>query len=144
MARNAAKIKFCGITNALDAERAVGAGAWAIGLIFWPHSPRRCEPDVAAEIASSLKRRIEVVGVFVNPTGNPGMATAGSGDVLTGLIASLLGQKHHPLAACLPAAWLHGRAGDLAAARLGEEPLMAGDLLTCYPEALRELREGGA
>ncbi|PYT07701.1 MAG: bifunctional ADP-dependent NAD(P)H-hydrate dehydratase/NAD(P)H-hydrate epimerase [Acidobacteria bacterium] len=83
-------------------------------------------------------------GVFVNPTGNPGMATAGSGDVLTGLIASLLGQKHHPLAACLLAAWLHGRAGDLAAARLGEEPLMAGDLLTCYPEALRELREGGA
>ena len=83
-------------------------------------------------------------GVFVNPTGNPGMATAGSGDVLTGLIASLLGQKHHPLAACLLATWLHGRAGDLAAARLGEEPLMAGDLLTCYPEALRELREGGA
>ena len=62
------KIKFCGITNLRDAERAVSAGAWAVGLIFWPQSPRRCELDTAAEIAAALKRRVEVVGVFVNPT----------------------------------------------------------------------------
>ena len=60
------KIKFCGITRLDDAELAVGAGAWAIGLIFWPRSPRRCEPDAAVEIASALKRRAEVAGVFVN------------------------------------------------------------------------------
>lgn len=62
------KIKFCGITNLKDAERAVAAGAWAIGLIFWPRSPRRCEPGAAAEIAAALRRRVEVAGVFVNAT----------------------------------------------------------------------------
>jgi phosphoribosylanthranilate isomerase len=62
------KIKFCGITNLDDAELAVAAGAWAIGLIFWPHSPRRCDPPAAAEIAATVKRRVEVAGVFVNAT----------------------------------------------------------------------------
>jgi phosphoribosylanthranilate isomerase len=62
------RIKFCGITNLDDAERAVAAGAWAIGLIFWPRSPRRCELDAAAEIAAAVKRRAEVAGVFVNAT----------------------------------------------------------------------------
>ena len=60
------RIKFCGITTLADAELAAGAGAWAIGLIFWPRSPRRCEPAAAAEIAAALKRRVEVTGVFVN------------------------------------------------------------------------------
>jgi phosphoribosylanthranilate isomerase len=62
------KIKFCGITSLSDAQRAVSAGAWAVGLILWPHSPRACDPDAAAEIAAALKRRAEVAGVFVNPT----------------------------------------------------------------------------
>ncbi len=62
------KIKFCGITNLDDALRAHELGAWAIGLIMWPGSPRRCTPGAAAEIATELKRRLEVVGVFVNPT----------------------------------------------------------------------------
>jgi phosphoribosylanthranilate isomerase len=62
------RIKFCGITNLDDAERAVTAGAWAIGLIFWPRSPRRCEPGAAVEIAAAVKRRAEAAGVFVNAT----------------------------------------------------------------------------
>jgi phosphoribosylanthranilate isomerase len=62
------KIKFCGITRLEDAELAVANGAWAIGLIFWPHSPRHADLDTAAEIAAALKRRVEVVGVFVNAT----------------------------------------------------------------------------
>jgi phosphoribosylanthranilate isomerase len=62
------RIKFCGITELDDAERAVAAGAWAIGLIFWPRSPRRCDPGAAAEIAAAVKRRAEVAGVFVNAT----------------------------------------------------------------------------
>ena len=62
------KIKFCGITRLDDAELAVASGAWAIGLIFWPHSPRHTDLDTAAEIAAALKRRVEVVGVFVNAT----------------------------------------------------------------------------
>jgi phosphoribosylanthranilate isomerase len=62
------KIKFCGITRLDDAELALAAGAWAIGLIFWPRSPRRCDFDTAAEVAAAVKRRAEVVGVFVNAT----------------------------------------------------------------------------
>ena len=62
------KIKFCGITTLEDAERAISLEAWAIGLIFWPQSPRRCDPGVAVEIAAAAKRRAEVAGVFVNAT----------------------------------------------------------------------------
>lgn len=62
------KIKFCGITNLDDADRAVAAGAWAIGLIFWPRSPRRCDFDTAGAIAGAVKRKVEVAGVFVNAT----------------------------------------------------------------------------
>jgi phosphoribosylanthranilate isomerase len=64
----APKIKFCGITRLEDAHLALDAGAWAVGLIFYPGSPRRCDPAAAAEIATSLKRRAEIVGVFVNPS----------------------------------------------------------------------------
>jgi phosphoribosylanthranilate isomerase len=49
-----------------DAQRAADLGAWGIGLNFWPHSPRRCPRDRAAEIAAAVRRRLEVVGVFVN------------------------------------------------------------------------------
>jgi phosphoribosylanthranilate isomerase len=62
------KIKFCGLTNLADAELAAAAGAWAIGLIFWPSSPRRCDVGAAVEIAAALKRRVEVAGVFFNAT----------------------------------------------------------------------------
>ncbi len=68
MAPAAPRIKFCGITTLEDAQHAATLGAWAVGLIFWPRSPRRCELDVAAEIGAALKRRVEVAGVFVNPT----------------------------------------------------------------------------
>jgi phosphoribosylanthranilate isomerase len=60
------RIKFCGLTSLRDAERAVATGAWAIGLIFWPHSPRRCELASAVEIGAALRRRVEIAGVFVN------------------------------------------------------------------------------
>ena len=62
------KFKICGITRLEDAERAVDLGAWALGLILWPHSPRRCRMDAAAEISAAYRRRAEIVGVFVNPT----------------------------------------------------------------------------
>ena len=65
---NVTEVKFCGITNLEDAEHAAELGAWAIGLNFWPGSPRRCPPGMAAEIAAAVRRRLEVVGVFVNPT----------------------------------------------------------------------------
>ncbi|MFQ5926972.1 MAG: NAD(P)H-hydrate dehydratase, partial [Terriglobia bacterium] len=81
--------------------------------------------------------------VYVNPTGNPGMASGGSGDVLTGLLAGLLAQSGSvPLADVLSlGVYLHGRAGDLAAETVGEQPLMARDILEAFPRALRELAE---
>jgi phosphoribosylanthranilate isomerase len=68
VSRHTPKIKFCGLTSLEDAQHAAGVGAWAVGLIFWPQSPRRCSLDAAAEISAALRRRLEVVGVFVNPT----------------------------------------------------------------------------
>jgi phosphoribosylanthranilate isomerase len=64
----ATKIKFCGLTDPADAALAVRAGAWALGVIMWPSSPRYCELEVAAEIAAEHRRRVEIVGVFVNQT----------------------------------------------------------------------------
>ena len=64
----APKIKFCGLTRPDDAADAVQAGAWALGMIFWPASPRHCSPDIAAEIGATFRRRAEIVGVFVDPT----------------------------------------------------------------------------
>jgi phosphoribosylanthranilate isomerase len=60
------KVKVCGMTNLADAEHAASHGAWAIGLIHHPESPRYVRPEVAEEIAVSLKRRCEIAGVFVN------------------------------------------------------------------------------
>jgi NAD(P)H-hydrate epimerase len=78
--------------------------------------------------------------VFVNPTGTPAMATAGSGDILTGLIAGLLAQwPEQRQAALLGAVWLHGRAGELAAAALTENAVTATDLLRYLPAAIQEL-----
>ena len=59
-------VKICGVTRLADAEAAVAAGAWAIGINHWPEGVRRCPPDVAIEIGVALKRRCEIVGVFVN------------------------------------------------------------------------------
>jgi phosphoribosylanthranilate isomerase len=62
------RVKFCGITNLADARQAARLGAWAIGLNHHPASPRYCEPAVAVEIAGELRRRLEIVGVFVDAT----------------------------------------------------------------------------
>jgi len=77
--------------------------------------------------------------VFVNPTGSPAMATGGTGDVLTGLIAGFIAQTPGDLAsAVLAAVWLHGRSGELAAQALGEKCVTATDLFTYLPAAMRE------
>ncbi len=70
--------------------------------------------------------------------GDPGMATAGTGDVLTGIIAGLLAQKMEPLEAAILGAYLHGRAGELAAKHLTSYGMIASDILSYLPEALKE------
>jgi phosphoribosylanthranilate isomerase len=64
--RDAPRIKLCGITTLDDARMAVDVGAWAIGCILWPQSPRACDPAEAARIATAVRRRAQVCGVFVN------------------------------------------------------------------------------
>jgi len=80
--------------------------------------------------------------VFVNPTGNPGMATGGTGDVLGGMIVSQLAQEKDTLGAVLSAVYAHGLAGDIAADRLSEKALVAGDIVRYLPAALKALAGG--
>lgn len=78
--------------------------------------------------------------VYFNSTGNPGMATGGSGDVLTGIITSLLGQKYTPEQASILGVYLHGLAGDIAVDFIGEESLIASDIIDYLPQAYMELK----
>ena len=76
---------------------------------------------------------------FVNTTGNSGMGTGGSGDVLTGIVVSLLGQGLDPFEAAAIAVYAHGAAGDFAAQRFTPRAMIASDLITCLPDAWRLL-----
>ena len=75
--------------------------------------------------------------VYVNPTGNPGMAVGGCGDVLAGMIAALLGHKLSPLLAAACGAWLHGAAGDICAKELGQYAMLPTDMLNVLPRLLK-------
>jgi ADP-dependent NAD(P)H-hydrate dehydratase / NAD(P)H-hydrate epimerase len=109
--------------------------------------------DVAATFATThrvyviLKGHRTVIAtpegkVYINPTGNPGMATGGTGDVLTGMIAAWLAQLLDAEAACRLAVFLHGAAGDLVESREGQVSMIATDLLDCLGEALMTLVRG--
>ncbi len=78
--------------------------------------------------------------IWINPSGNPGLATGGTGDVLAGLLGSFLAQGRNALTAARLGVWLHGRAGDLAAEARGEASLIAGDVVDSLGAAFGELR----
>jgi NAD(P)H-hydrate epimerase len=103
------------------------------------------EPSDAAPLVCVLKGAGTVVTdgerIYRNDTGNPGMASGGSGDILTGLTAALLGQGLEPFDAACLAVWAHGLAGDIAAEMLGEVSLMGWDLLDALPEAMKQAVE---
>lgn len=88
-------------------------------------------------IASTLPTGQTVV--YINATGNPGMATAGSGDVLAGVIGSLLAQGLSPVDAATTGVYFHGAAGDLAASEVGETGLMASDICRYIPYAIKKI-----
>jgi NAD(P)H-hydrate epimerase len=78
--------------------------------------------------------------VYFNPSGNPGMATGGSGDVLTGILTSLLAQGCQPLQACLLGVYLHGLAGDIAAERQSQHAMLPSDLIDCLGRAYKAIQ----
>ena len=99
-------------------------------------------------VALALKGAGTVIGgpdgrVFVNPTGNPGMASGGSGDVLTGMVGAFLARGLDALTALQAGCFLHGLAGDLACADRGEEALIAGDIVEAIPAAMAPARRKG-
>jgi len=129
--------------------------------IFTPH-PKEFERLVGKssdnfdrnkkQVEFSVKNRVFVVlkgahtcvstpnGIcYFNSTGNPGMATAGSGDVLTGIILGLLAQVYSPADACILGVFLHGLAGDIAASRISQEALIAGDIIDYLGKAFQKL-----
>jgi NAD(P)H-hydrate epimerase len=77
--------------------------------------------------------------VYTNKTGNPGMATAGSGDVLTGTITALIGQGLSNFEAAVLGVYIHGLAGDIAAEKLGQVSLIATDIIDALPEAFKRI-----
>jgi ADP-dependent NAD(P)H-hydrate dehydratase / NAD(P)H-hydrate epimerase len=96
-----------------------------------------------------LKGATSVIGtpdgrVLLNPTGNPGMASGGTGDVLTGILGAFLARGLEPEAALSAAVYLHGSAGDIAAARVGQEALIATDLIAALPAAFAALASPAA
>ena len=133
------------------------------GIIFTPH-PKELErleghSNDSYEVLSKARSLAERVQGYVilkghhsalclpdghvifNSTGNAGMATAGSGDVLTGIITGLLARGYKRQDACLIGMYLHGLAGDIAARELGQESLMAGDIIHYLPYAFKKLRD---
>ncbi|MDR2827012.1 MAG: NAD(P)H-hydrate dehydratase [Candidatus Adiutrix intracellularis] len=109
----------------LGAARQLAAQSQAIVLLKG-HNSIICEPKG---------------NFYINPTGGPHLAVGGSGDMLTGLLAGLLAQKIPPFQAAALAAWLHGRAGDLAYQKLGSEGLKVTDFVQSLPLAWQELRK---
>jgi NAD(P)H-hydrate epimerase len=116
---------------------------------FWNDDFERLEQQIA--VSTKYKIYIVLKGahtsistpegkVFFNSTGNPGMATGGSGDVLTGVITALLGQKYSPEEAAILGVYLHGLSADIAVELIGQESLTASDIIDFLPNAFNELR----
>ena len=119
---------FTGSTASNDYERLDRAREMAVKtegyIILKGHYSALCAPDGR---------------VYFNSTGNSGMATAGSGDTLTGILTALLARGYSRLDACLLGMYLHGLAGDIAAEVKGKESLIASDITECLPMAFRRL-----
>lgn len=154
--------QFCGPVvldadgiNALKAHKDIVRGRTAPTIIT-PHDGefvrfggvlREDRMAAAAQIAEELGIIVLLKGHetvitdgkigYVNNTGNPGMATGGSGDVLAGILVSLLGQGLQPLEAAACAAWLHGAAGDICAEHIGQYGMLPSDLLEVLPRLMK-------
>jgi len=130
--------EFSRLTQRTVAEiQADRIGAAAAAVKAWA-GPQQTNPPMVCVLKGAGAVVTDGRRVFVNRTGNPGMATGGTGDVLTGVIAALIGQGLAPFEAACLASYVHGRAGDLAAGKLGQVSMMASDLLDFLPDAMKE------
>lgn len=113
---------------------------------------KKIEERMPSAVKLATSRRVHVVlkghqtivaspdgSAFINPTGNPAMASAGMGDALTGIIAGFVSQEMNPTMAAVAAVYLHGLAGDIAAKQFGERGVVASDVIKCFPEAMRSV-----
>jgi NAD(P)H-hydrate epimerase len=127
-----------------------GEAAWLLKTTINEVEQNRVK--VAKQIAEGynvtvvLKGRFTVIAspqgnVRINPTGNRGLATGGTGDVLSGIVGGLLAQRLPPFEAASAGVYIHGLAGEKASRRLGPDGMLAGDLLPLLPRILRQLRE---
>ena len=141
------------------------SGSPALPLVLTPHPGEMARLVSEKNVAEVLRYRVEIAHefatshrvilvlkgsrtliaspdgeVYINPTGNAGMASGGTGDVLTGIVAGLLAQKRDDaLGAAIAAVYLHGLAGDIAASKLGTRAMIASDLTACLGEAFIEV-----
>ena len=141
--------------NILAAHKDILRG-WAASTILTPHDGEFARlggvvGNDRAAAAENMARQLgcimllkghetvitDGVETYINHTGNPGMAVGGSGDVLAGILVSLLGQGIAPLDAAACGAWLHGAAGDLCAARMGQYGMLPGDMVSALPRLLK-------
>jgi len=141
--------------NVLKAHRNILRGRTGI-TILTPHDGEFCRiggvigadrAAAAAELAKELGVIVLLKGhetvitdgstCYINQTGNPGMAVGGSGDVLAGMITSLVGQGIAPLEAAACAAWLHGAAGDACAEQIGQYGMLPSDLVNALPRLMK-------
>ena len=117
--------EFCRLGGASDGDKMTRGGAfardWNCILVLKGHGT--CVTDGQTG--------------YINPTGNPGMAVGGSGDVLAGMITALIGQGIAPLEAAAAGAWLHGAAGDVCARELGQYGMLPTDMLNTLPRLLK-------
>ena len=95
--------------------------------------------EVVAIIKGAYSVTVYGEKIYINTSGNPGMATAGSGDALSGVITGLLSQGYDPLLASVFGVYMHGKAGDIAASQTGYEAMMAGDIIDNLSEAYLDL-----
>lgn len=129
-----------------EAARLLGVSAGEVAADREGAVRRLAEESGAVAVLKGHGTLVAVPGngeVAICEAGNPGMATGGSGDVLTGMIASLIGQGVAPDSAVRVGVWLHATAGDLAAARLGERSMLARDIIEEIPGAMRAANVAG-
>lgn len=126
-----------------ELARLLGVSASAVVESRWEHARQAARETGAVVVLKGRQTLISdpALGTWVNPTGNPGMASGGSGDVLTGLIAALLAQGLDPPAAARLGVYAHGLSGDLAAERWGEISMAACDLVDELGAAFQSLEE---